>query len=66
MTFDRLPDHQWAHVLIERDDRVVYRMHAGPVTAELPHDLVHFTVEDALNLADGIWGRLPVVWSSRA
>src|SRR3954454_1556186 len=56
VTFDRLADHQWAQVLIERDDHVVYRMHAGPVTAELPHDLVHYTVEDALQLADGIWG----------
>jgi hypothetical protein len=58
VTFDRLADHQWAHVLIERDDHVVYRMHAGPVTAELPHDLVHYTVEDALGLADGIWGAI--------
>lgn len=58
VTFDRLADHQWAHVLIERDDDVVYRMHAGPVTAELPHDLVHYTVEDALGLPDGIWGAI--------
>jgi hypothetical protein len=58
VTLDRLPDHEWAHVLIERDDRVVYRMQAGPVTADLPHDLVHFTVEDALGMADGIWGMI--------
>lgn len=58
VTFYRLADHEWAHVLIERDDRVVYRMHAGPVTAELPHDLVHYTVEDALGIADGIWGAI--------
>src|SRR4029453_7521528 len=58
VTFDRLPDHEWAHVLIERDDRVVYRMHAGPITAEIPHDLVHFTVEDTLGITDGIWGAI--------
>jgi hypothetical protein len=58
VTFDRLADHEWAHVLIERDDRVVYRMHAGPVTAELPHDLVHYTIEDALGISDGIWGAI--------
>ena len=58
VTFYRLADHQWAHVLIERDDHVVYRMHAGPVTAELPHDLVHYTVEDALAISDGIWGAI--------
>jgi hypothetical protein len=58
VTFDRLRDHEWAHVLIERDDGVVYRMHAGPVTAQLPHDLVHFTVEDTLAWSDGIWGAI--------
>ncbi|MEV0134636.1 hypothetical protein AB0H83_40020 [Dactylosporangium sp. NPDC050688] len=58
VTFHRLPDHQWADVLIERDDGVVYRMHAGPVTAHAPHDLVHFTVEDALGMSDGIWGAI--------
>jgi hypothetical protein len=58
VTFDRLADHEWADVLIERDDRVVYRMHAGPVTAEIPHDLVHFAVEDALGIADGIWAAI--------
>jgi hypothetical protein len=58
VTFDRLADHEWAHVLIERDDKVVYRMHAGPVSCELPHDLVHYTVEDALEMADGIWAAI--------
>lgn len=58
VTFFRIPDHEWGQVLIERDDRVVYRMHAGPITSELPHDLVHFTVEDALGVADGIWGAI--------
>ncbi|MET7397721.1 hypothetical protein ABZS66_29960 [Dactylosporangium sp. NPDC005572] len=58
VTFSRLADHQWADVLIERDDGVVYRMHAGPVTDHIPHDLVHFTVEDALGMPDGIWGAI--------
>jgi hypothetical protein len=58
VTFTRLRDHEWGHVLIERDDGVVYRMHAGPVTAAVPHDLVHFTVEDALDVADGVWGAI--------
>ncbi|GAA0725189.1 hypothetical protein Drose_22505 [Dactylosporangium roseum] len=57
-TFYRLADHEWADVLIERDDGVTYRMHAGPVTADLPHDLVHYTVEDALGMTDGIWGAI--------
>ena len=66
VTFTRLADHQWGDVLIERDDRVVYRMHAGPVTAHIPHDLVHLTVEDALDMADGVWGAIAggVVWNS--
>jgi hypothetical protein len=58
VTFFRVADHERADVLIERDDRVVYRMGAGPVTAETPHDLVHYTVEDALGLSDGIWGAI--------
>lgn len=58
VTFFRAPDHERADVLIERDDRVVYRMGAGPVTAETPHDLVHYTVEDTLGIADGIWGAI--------
>jgi nucleotide-binding universal stress UspA family protein len=56
VTFRRLPDHQRGWALVVRDDGVVYRMSGGPVTAELPHDLVHFTVERAFGMADGIWG----------
>jgi hypothetical protein len=68
VTFARLADHQWGHVLIERDDHVVFRMHAGPMTATVPHDLVHFTVEDAMGIADGIWGAIAggVVFRSMA
>ncbi len=58
VTFTRLADHEWGHVLIERDDHVVFRMHAGPITGKVPHDLVHFTVEDAMGIADGIWGAI--------
>lgn len=58
MTFTRLADHERGSVLIERDDGVTYRMNTGPVTAETPHDLVHYTVEDALRMADGIWGAI--------
>jgi hypothetical protein len=66
VTFQRLPDHVWGHVLIERDDHVVYRMHAGPITAKIPHDLVHYTVEDAMGMSDGIWGAIAggIVWRS--
>lgn len=58
VTFERPQDHVWGSILIERDDRVVYRMNAGPITSELPHDLVHFTVEDAMRIPDGIWGAI--------
>lgn len=58
VVFERLPDHQRGGVLIERDDGVVYRLDGGPVTAAPPHDLVHFTVEDAMEVADGIWGAI--------
>ncbi|MFI5912459.1 hypothetical protein [Dactylosporangium sp. NPDC051541] len=58
VTFIRFPDHQRAHVRIERDDGVVYRLDSGPASAETPHDLVHYTVEDALGLSDGIWGAI--------
>jgi hypothetical protein len=58
VTFIRFADHERAHVLIERDDGVVYRMDSGPAGPETPHDLVHFTVEDALRIPDGIWGAI--------
>jgi hypothetical protein len=56
VTFRRLPDHQRGAALVERDDGVRYWMDGGPVTAALPHDLVHFTVERAFGMSDGIWG----------
>lgn len=58
VTFHRPVDHERAAVLIERDDHVVYRLNGGPITSALPHDLVHYTVEDSLGMADGIWGAI--------
>jgi hypothetical protein len=58
VTFPRLPDHQRGYAVIERDDGVVYRMGGGPVDHRLPHDVVHFVVEDRLGLANGIWGAI--------
>lgn len=58
MTFFRLPDHQRGDALIERDDGVVYRLDGTLGSAEPPHDLVHYTVEDALGMRDGLWGAI--------
>jgi hypothetical protein len=58
VTFPRLPDHQRGQALIARDDGVCYRMLGGPVTAAIPHDLVHLTAERALRMPDGIWGAI--------
>jgi hypothetical protein len=58
VTFPRLADHQRGGALVERRDGVTYWLDGGPVTAELPHDLVHFTVERTLGIADGIWGAI--------
>jgi hypothetical protein len=58
ITFPRLPDHSRGYAFLERDDGVTYRLWGGPVSAHLPHDLVHFTVEDALGIGDGIWASI--------
>jgi hypothetical protein len=58
ITFPRLPDHRRGYSIVERDDGVVYRLDGGPVTAQLPHDLEHLTVEDALDIHDGIWASI--------
>jgi len=50
------PERHYA--LVARDDGVVYRLGGGPATPGIPHDLVHYTVEDALGLSDGIWGAI--------
>ena len=56
VTFPRLPDHQRAYALVERDDGAVYRLHGGRAGPRLPHDIMHFVVERDLRIRDGIWG----------
>ena len=56
VTFPRLPDHQRAYALVERDDGVVYRRYGGTAGPRLPHDILHLVVERELRIADGIWG----------
>ena len=56
VTFPRLPDHQRAWALVERDDGVVYRLYGGTAGSRLPHDIMHLVVERELRIRDGIWG----------
>lgn len=56
MTFPRLPDHERAYALVERDDGATYRLYGGPASPRLPHDIVHLVVERELRIRDGIWG----------
>ncbi len=58
MTFPRLPDHERAYALVERDDGVVYRLYGGTAGPRLPHDIMHLVVERELRLRDGIWGAI--------
>jgi hypothetical protein len=56
VTFPRLPDHERAWALVERDDGVVYRMYGGGTAGpRLPHDIMHLVVERELRIKDGIW-----------
>ena len=56
VTFPRLPDHERAWALVERDDGVVFRMYAGGTAGpRLPHDIMHLVVERELRIKDGIW-----------
>ena len=55
MTFPRLPDHQRAYALVERDDGVVYRLYGGLAGPRLPHDIRHLVAERELRIHDGIW-----------
>ena len=66
VTFPRLPDHQRAYALVERDDGVVYRLYGGPAGSRLPHDIMHLVVERELRIRDGIWGGIAagIVFSS--
>ena len=56
MTFPRLPDHERAYAVVERDDGAVYRLYGGRAGPGLPHDIMHFVVERELHIRDGIWG----------
>jgi hypothetical protein len=56
VTFPRLPDHQRAYAVVERDDGAVYRLQGGQAGPRLPHDIMHFVVERDLRIRDGIWG----------
>jgi len=55
VTFPRLPDHERAWALVERDDGVVYRRYSGTAGPRLPHDIMHLVVERELRISDGIW-----------
>ena len=55
VTFPRLPDHQRAYALVERDDGVVYRLYGGMAGPRLPHDIMHLIAERELRITDGIW-----------
>ena len=55
MTFPRLPDHERAWALVERDDGVVYRLYGGTAGPRLPHDIMHLVAERELRIKDGIW-----------
>src|SRR5271168_2054890 len=54
VTFPRLPDHERAYALVERDDGAVYRLYGGPAGPRLPHDIMHLVVERELHIAAGI------------
>ncbi len=56
VTFPRLPDHERAYALVQRDDGAVYRLYGGQAGSRLPHDIMHFVVERELRIGDGIWG----------
>jgi len=56
VTFPRLPDHERAYALVERDDGAVYRLYGGPAGRPLPHDIRHLVVEREMHIPDGIWG----------
>jgi hypothetical protein len=55
VTFPRLPDHERAWALVERDDGVVYRLYGGTAGPRLPPDIMHLVVERELRISDGIW-----------
>jgi hypothetical protein len=64
VTFPRLPDHERAWALVERDDGVVYRLYGGTAGPRLPHDIMHLVVERELRISDGIWAGIAAGASS--
>ena len=54
VTFPRLPDHERAWALVERDDGVVYRLYGGTAGPRLPYDIMYLVVERELRISDGI------------
>jgi hypothetical protein len=56
--FPRLPDHQRAYALVERDDGVVCRRDAGTAGPSLPPDIRQLVVERELRIRDGVWGAI--------
>jgi hypothetical protein len=56
ITFPRVPDHEPAYAVVQRDDGVVYRLYGGIGGRGLPHDIRHLVVEKTLGISDGIWG----------
>jgi hypothetical protein len=56
--FPRLPDHERAYALVERDDGVVYRLYGGTAGPRLPHDIMHLVAERELRISDGIWAAI--------
>jgi hypothetical protein len=56
VTFPRLPDHERAWALVERDDGAVFRFYGGGTAGpRLPHDIMHLVVERELRIKDGVW-----------
>jgi hypothetical protein len=55
VTFPRLPDHERAWALVERDDGVVCRLYGGTAGPRLPRDIMRLVVERELRISDGIW-----------
>ena len=58
VTFPRLPDHERAWALVERDDGVVYRLYGGTAGPRLPHDIMHLVAERELGISGGIWASI--------
>ena len=65
ITFPRLPDHEQAYAVIERDDGLVYRLYGGVAGSSLPYDVRYLIVERSLGIRDGLWGEIACGAGSR-